>query len=312
MTGMLYFIEAARSRSFTEAAEALHITQQALSAHMAALESELGCRLLVRRVPLRLTPEGREFLSYALSVCQKTEAVKRRIADMQHEPAGTLSIGIAPARGRFLLPPVIAAFQKQYPKVRVHIEEAANERLIEALEKGQLDLGIAAFPATPGVLSFAPFYEERMALVVSPSLLAAVYGERAEQVFGEVKAGQLSALDRCPFLMNSRDNIAGSMGRKLLSKAGAAPVVLVESENLETLMELSAAGHGAFFCPANLAASMAGRESVRILPIPGTSYEIRFGWRRDEGAWEARRRFVELAGRTAAWSVSQERSLHDI
>ena len=57
-----YFIVLARERSFTRAAEALHITQQSLSAHIAALEEEFGTQLVVRRVPLELTYAGRVFL----------------------------------------------------------------------------------------------------------------------------------------------------------------------------------------------------------------------------------------------------------
>lgn len=49
---MEYFIALARERSFTRAAEGLHITQQSLSAHIAGLEKEVGCPLLVRHVPL--------------------------------------------------------------------------------------------------------------------------------------------------------------------------------------------------------------------------------------------------------------------
>ena len=51
---MEYFVEVARQRSFTHAAERLHITQQTLSAHIAAVERELGCRLLVRTTPLQM------------------------------------------------------------------------------------------------------------------------------------------------------------------------------------------------------------------------------------------------------------------
>ena len=60
-----YFLALARERSYTRAADALHITQQSLSAAIAALERELGCPLVVRRTPLELTYAGRVFLQYA-------------------------------------------------------------------------------------------------------------------------------------------------------------------------------------------------------------------------------------------------------
>ena len=63
-----YFLMLAREKNFTRAAEALHITQQSLSSHIAGLEKELGCTLLVRRTPLELTYAGRTFLRYAESI----------------------------------------------------------------------------------------------------------------------------------------------------------------------------------------------------------------------------------------------------
>ena len=63
-----YFLVLAREKNFTRAAEALHITQQSLSSHIAGLEKELGCTLLVRRTPLELTYAGRTFLRYAESI----------------------------------------------------------------------------------------------------------------------------------------------------------------------------------------------------------------------------------------------------
>ena len=60
-----YFLQVAEKRSFSQAAEALYITQQTLSASIAALEKELGCPLFVRHVPLELTYGGELFLKYA-------------------------------------------------------------------------------------------------------------------------------------------------------------------------------------------------------------------------------------------------------
>ena len=62
---MEYFIMLAKERSFTKAAERLHITQQTLSAHISAIENELECRLIIRHVPLELTYAGEVFLQYA-------------------------------------------------------------------------------------------------------------------------------------------------------------------------------------------------------------------------------------------------------
>ena len=65
---MQYFSMVAREKSFTKAAAKLYITQQTLSAHIAAIEKELGCQLIIRRVPLELTYAGQIFLKYAVDI----------------------------------------------------------------------------------------------------------------------------------------------------------------------------------------------------------------------------------------------------
>lgn len=77
-----YFLVLAREKNFTRAAEALHITQQLLSSHIAGLEKELGCTLLVRRTPLELTYAGRKFLHYAESIRQTRQTMEREFCDI--------------------------------------------------------------------------------------------------------------------------------------------------------------------------------------------------------------------------------------
>ena len=90
-----YFLVLAREKNFTRAAEALHITQQSLSSHIAGLEKELGCTLVVRRTPLELTYAGRTFLRYAESIGQTRQAMEREFCDISENQKGELRVGIA-------------------------------------------------------------------------------------------------------------------------------------------------------------------------------------------------------------------------
>ena len=83
-----YFLVLAREKNFTRAAEALHITQQSLSSHIANLERELNCTLLVRRTPLELTYAGRTFLRYAESIGQTRQAMEREFCDISENQKG--------------------------------------------------------------------------------------------------------------------------------------------------------------------------------------------------------------------------------
>ena len=133
-----YFLVLAREKNFTRAAEALHITQQSLSSHIAGLEKELGCTLLVRRTPLELTYAGRTFLRYAESIGQTRQAMEREFCDISENQKGELRVGIAYTRGRTIMPRLIPAFQRQYPNVEITLLEGSNDAIQKALLSGDL------------------------------------------------------------------------------------------------------------------------------------------------------------------------------
>lgn len=142
---MEYFAAVAKNRSFTRAADALHITQQTLSAHIAGIERELGCPLLIRHIPLELTYAGEVFLRYATEFNTKYDCMLHEFGDILNNQTGKLRIGIAFTRGHAIMPELIAAFQKEYPGVDVELIESSNDVLQKYLLDGTIDLAIANF-----------------------------------------------------------------------------------------------------------------------------------------------------------------------
>ena len=205
---MDYFAMVAHERSFTRAAEQLHITQQTLSAHIAALEKELGSQLLLRRTPLELTYPGQVFLEYALDFQRKYRQLGRDFADLAGEEKGCVRIGIGTVRGRSILPPVIQAYQRQRPKVDIRIFEGCGDNFGDELVKGELDLAIGYFPQPlPGV-ELLDLYQEEVVLLISRQLLEDLYGPERQRVTEEVRSRQsLDPLKDCPFVVNSEERL---------------------------------------------------------------------------------------------------------
>lgn len=296
-TGIEYFLTLAKARSFTEAAARLHITQQALSAQIAALEAECGTRLVLRRVPIALTYAGEKFYDYARDVRNRTRFIRRVMEDVREETAGRLRIGIAPTRGRVLLPPILERFQTRYPRVAFRVEEAPNGELLRRLREGGMDLAIAAFGKVPTDLETEIFCRERVVLIVADALAERLYGNRKTETLSEAAGGNASALGGCPFLLNSRENIAGALARKWLAPLEEAEI-FAEAGNMDTLLELGLRGCGAFFCPENLARSTyseAELATLHLLPVAGGSYTISFGYRKADAGWSILRHFIEIA-----------------
>lgn len=306
-----YFAALARERSFTRAAEALHITQQSLSSHIASLERELDCQLVVRRSPLELTYAGRTFLRYAEDIRRARHTMQREFCDISEQQKGELRVGIAFTRGRAIMPQIIAAFQREYPRVEISLIEDSNDGLQRQLCEGSVDLAVAEFSKAPPELELLDFYREHVVLCLSEALLARCPLELAA-VEAALRGGDLRPLRDVPFVLGSAEDIGGRIARELFRRAGLVPEVRASSGNMETLLALCLAGVGACFCPENLidaVLSPAQRGALHICMLSEeASYPIRFGFPARSYQWSMLSEFIRIAAETILPSKSNERS----
>lgn len=302
-SSMDYFIMAARERNITRAAERLHITQQSLSAHIAAMERELGSKLFIRRVPLELTYAGEIFLQYALDIQRKLTSMEQEFNDITENQKGVLRIGVSITRGRAIMPLLIERFRNLYPQVEICLSEDSNSALLEALENGETDLIIANFPDMLPRLELADFYEEEIVLILARSLWEQMEEKQRQEgkpplSVEALSNGDLSALRGCPFLMNPKQDIAGRVGYGLLSQSGILPRPAVVSSSIETLLALCIRGVGACFCPENLMRMIFPPEQTADLKVirfqDGARYRIRFGYLKQAYHWTVLRDFIEM------------------
>lgn len=293
---MEYFIALARERSFTRAAEGLHITQQSLSAHIAGLEKEVGCPLLVRHVPLELTYAGEVFLEYAKTFQDAERALRRELGDISQNQRGVLRVGAASARGRAILPGAIADFQKMYPNIRVDLTEGANDVLCTRLQQGRLDLAIADFPEAPPKIRLRNFYREETVLLIQRNLFNEIYQVRAADCERQFRNGDFKALETCPLVMGGAEDIDGRVGLSVLKRAGIErPRIAATSHNVGMLLELCLEGVGACFCPEILTrGAITGELMAFQLPEEAT-YWIRFGCQADSYQWNVLKAFMDCA-----------------
>lgn len=297
---MEYFTAVVEKRSFTRAAESLHITQQTLSAHIANLEKELGCALLIRHIPLELTYAGEVFFRYAADFNQKYASMMHEFDDILENQQGKLRIGVAYTRGRGIMPGLIYHFQKSYPKVEIELVEGTNEEMHRNLADGKIDLAIANFPVQLPGIQIEAFYDEEMVIVVSEELLRSIYGEEMESVLKDLNENQnLSLLKSCPFLIDTDEQLDGRNGRMFLRRAGFQPIVKARSENSETLLELCVLGIGAYFVSRNRAEFVLTGEQLKGLRFISLGedawYTIHFAWLEQAYQWKMISRFVEMS-----------------
>ena len=293
-----YFSVLARERSFTRAAELLHITQQSLSSHIANLERELNCPLVVRRIPLELTFAGQTFLRYAEELRRTQHAMQQEFCDISENQKGELRVGVAFTRGRAVMPRLIAAFQREYPNVEITLVENSNDALQKLLTDGDIDLAIADFSKVPQEVELRDFYDEHIVLCLSDALVDRCGLDLAAHE-ATLRAGDLSSLRDCPFVLGHAADIGGRIGRELLRRSGVKPIVKATSENIETLLELCEQGIGACFSPENLVHTALDEEQIKHLYLlhfeNGASYPICFGYLTRSYQWSVIEAFIRIA-----------------
>lgn len=136
---LLTFRAVARRGSFSQAARELALSQPAVSQQVAALELELGARLLDRRPGgLRLTHAGAVLLEHADAIAQRLGLAEAQLAEIAASERSTLRIGAFPTALASLVPAAVA----QLEGARVVVEEGASDGLGERVRSGELHLAV--------------------------------------------------------------------------------------------------------------------------------------------------------------------------
>ncbi len=143
-----YFLNVARSGSFTLAANNLHITQPTLSRQIKELEQEIGHRLFTRKShSVSLTDDGRRFFKRAEEIMDLVNKTKAEFQTASDTVSGEIYIGSGESDVMNKIAELVSELQKKYPKICCHLYSGNAEDVCERLDKGLLDFGVLIQPA---------------------------------------------------------------------------------------------------------------------------------------------------------------------
>lgn len=141
-----YFVKAAETLSFSEAAKALFIAQSTLSQQIKQLEDELDVQLFQRGAhSISITEAGEQLLPMALRTVHDADSCVDRIRDLRDLLTGTLNIGVTYSFSPILTETIIA-FMKRYPQVRLNIFYKPMAELMDMLAARTVDFVLAFRP----------------------------------------------------------------------------------------------------------------------------------------------------------------------
>lgn len=238
-----YALAVARERSFTGAAQRLHISQSSVSEQVALLEEEVGFRLFHRTGRgVETTERGRSFLAEADRVAREFYGLSdtaRRLNDAGFE---TFTLGMGSGMAGLVVPRGLAHFSELFPNVQLRIVTAPTRRIYEQLHAERLDAGIAiALPPEelPSGLVAAPIADVDMVLIGPPG----------HALFDTPNPVDLARLIGEPLITNELTIGYGQIVTTMFSDIGAHPNIRAIADNVDTLREMVVAGLGVGIVP---------------------------------------------------------------
>lgn len=160
ITQLEYVMAVHKYGHFARAAQECFVTQPTLSMQIQKLEEDLGVRIFDRsKKPILLTRSGETIIDQIqliLFEVKKIESLLQNTATL----SGELSIGIIPTVAPYILPRVLPVFEKKFGNIKLKIREMQTQRIIEALENDELDVGLLATPLKLSKIFERPLYYE--------------------------------------------------------------------------------------------------------------------------------------------------------
>jgi LysR family transcriptional regulator, transcription activator of glutamate synthase operon len=166
-----YFAAVARHRSFTRAADELHVAQSALSQQVKRLEQELGTELLVRTTRrVDLTAAGEAALQRATRILSEADAIGSDLDEMRGLVRGSLVVGGMLPAGGMDLPAVLLEFKQRHPGVEMRVQEGVALEMVDLLRSDAIDAAIAMLQPDemPDFLASHHLGDERLVLAMEP------------------------------------------------------------------------------------------------------------------------------------------------
>lgn len=163
------FHAVAKHLSFTRAADALFMTQPAVTFQIKQLEEQYSTRLFERRHgSISLTPAGELVLSYAEKILALSDEMETRLGEMTGEMRGPLLVGASTTIAEFMLPRVLGEFNALYPQVRARLIVANSESIESRVAEHTLDVGLIEAPAKIVGLNSQICCEDELQVICAP------------------------------------------------------------------------------------------------------------------------------------------------
>jgi LysR family transcriptional regulator, hydrogen peroxide-inducible genes activator len=268
-----YLVALGDSLHFRRAAEAVSISQPALSAQVQALEELWGIQLFERtRRKVLLTRAGREAVRRARILLEQIDDLSDATRAALQPLSGELRLGIIPTLAPYVLPRTLPRIRERFPDLKLYLREEFTQRLLERLHQGELDLLLLALPGGGAEL-------DHLLLFRDPFLLAMP----KNHPLASQKTIAQSDLDGLELLLLEDGHCLRDQALAVCAKRGAREDQRFRASSLGTLIQMVSNGLGLTLLP-EVAATIEARSGegvvLRAFEEPQPCRDVGLVWRK--------------------------------
>lgn len=280
--------------SLNGAAEALHVTNSAVSQQLAKLEREVGQSLVERNGRgIRLTEAAQILVDHTGQILSLVQRAQAEVEAHREEAIGHVVLSSIATAARELVPPALHLLRETHPRLRVELHEGEPDTTVAAVDRGHSDLAVvidwAGAPVElPEGMKRAVLLEDTADIALSTDHpLAYRDCVDLDEVVGE------------PWIGWSKGSICGDWLDNMLRARGVEPVIVHYAEEHQTRLALAAAGLGAVVMP-RMGVGLPP-PGVRLVPVrPALDRHVYVFWRAEAGRRPAIRATVRALKQAAA------------
>jgi len=163
------FHAVARLLSFTKAAEALHMTQPAVTFQIRQLEEYFNTRLFDRtHNRVSLTPAGERVYEYSGRIFEIYEEMENTVRELTGEISGALTIGASTTIAEYMLPTLLGEFKARYPDINIRLRVSNTEGIVSMVEHNVIDLGVVEADVSNKNLIVEVCHDDELVVVTPP------------------------------------------------------------------------------------------------------------------------------------------------
>lgn len=282
------FIEVARHKNFSKAAEKMYMSQPSISRAIKELEGQFGVILLYRDTKMvELTDAGEIILKQAQEIVSAYQNITAQLGGLQQMQSGKIYIGLPPITAIATFSHLLSAFRKEYPNIHINLYEFGPKKVEAAVQDGLLDIGIFTPAESDELYDKIWFEQDSLEIIMHPTNPLAQHKRIAYEM-----------LENEQLILFNNDYKLHDLIVETCKKAGIKPKIVLETSQREWMTQMVADNLGIAVLPRKICKTLDSNVIIsRPLADPPLYLRLALVWKKKRYLSYAAREFLMFTKR---------------